>query len=93
MMKRSILIVGFVTLLCGCASQTVIPYDFDELDTDVDGYLSHEEASVRKDLQDEWATIDKDKDGQLDMSEFSAFEGRGRYTPPHGAHEPGSSPY
>jgi Ca2+-binding EF-hand superfamily protein len=93
-MKTPILVACFVTSLYGCASnQTVIPYDFEQLDSDVDGYLSHEEASLRKDLEKEWATVDKDHDGKLDYSEFSAFEARGRYEPPHGLHEPGTSAY
>jgi Ca2+-binding EF-hand superfamily protein len=68
---------------------------FDELDTNHDGYISKTEASVRKDLTKGWKTADKDKDGKLDVSEFSAFEAKERYTiegPEISEPEPGAAP-
>jgi len=82
------------TVICGCIHEPqVIPWEFDDLDKNWDGYLSKKEAAVRKDLGNEWDSIDLNSDGKLNIDEFSAFEGRGRFTPPHGAHEPGNSPY
>jgi hypothetical protein len=68
---------------------------FENVDGNADGYISQSEAQVRKDLQDNWKTIDKDSDGKLDISEFSAFEGEGRLTPPQDPDmgELGAAPY
>lgn len=52
------------------------PVTFDQLDDDKNGYLSQSEASQRQDLKEKWAMADKDADGKLDISEFSAFEVR-----------------
>lgn len=52
------------------------PLTFDALDDDRNGYLSQSEASQRPDLKEKWATADKDANGKLDISEFSAFETR-----------------
>ena len=68
---------------------------FDELDTNHDGYISKTEAKVRKDLVKGWKTADQDKDNKLDVSEFSAFEAKGRYSiegPEISEPEPGAAP-
>jgi len=55
-------------------------------------YFSCEELSPHTYL---WKTIDKDSDGQLDIAEFSAFEGEGRLIPPQDPDmgELGAAPY
>jgi hypothetical protein len=57
---------------------------FSKLDKDKNGYISQQEAKSNKDLIEQWDTADADSDGQLEMSEFSAFEeGRAAtFTPP-----------
>ena len=68
---------------------------FENVDGNADGYISKDEAHVRKDLHDNWSMIDKDSDGKLDISEFSAFEGKGQLTPPQDPDmgELGAAPY
>ena len=72
-----------------------VPKTFDELDTDHDGYISKSEAQNTKDLSKDWAKADKDKNDKLDVSEFSAFESKGRFVPPEESEEPeiGAAPF
>lgn len=68
---------------------------FEGFDKDGNGYISAEEASAGSDLSANFKASDTNSDGQLDISEFSAFEGKGRVTPPEDAEipEPGAAPY
>lgn len=47
---------------------------FKTLDSDGNGYISATEATANHDLSARWEELDKDKNNQLDQSEFSAFE-------------------
>lgn len=47
---------------------------FAALDADKDGAISAIEAEANPDLMKTWSSIDANQDGQLDASEFSAFE-------------------
>lgn len=47
---------------------------FKQLDVNGDGYISTEEAAGNSELLNQWANVDKNSDGQIEMSEFSAFE-------------------
>ena len=69
-----------------------MPRTFDELDGDGNGYLNQEEASKRSDLASKWNDADKNSDGKIDISEFSAFEVR--MVPPDdmAEPEPGAAP-
>jgi len=71
------------------------PMTFEALDTDGDGYISNKEAGAREDLTKGWQAIDKNTDNKLDITEFSAFESEGRFTPPEESEEPGigAAPY
>ena len=68
---------------------------FEAIDVDGDGYISVEEAKVRPDLSENLQASDTNKDGKLNSAEFSAFEGKGRFTPPEESEiaEPGAAPY
>ncbi len=68
---------------------------FEGIDTDGDHYISKEEAAAREDLSTHWESIDTDHNGRLNSSEFSAFEGEGRFVPPdeNEIPEPGAAPY
>jgi EF hand len=71
------------------------PATFESLDKDGNGYISSQEAAARPELAKNWSTIDKNSDNQLDITEFSAFEGKGTFTPPEDSEEPGigAAPY
>ena len=82
-------------LFCGPAVAADYPATFEALDADGNGYISSSEAEARADLVQSWKDVDKNTDNQLDITEFSAFEGAGRFTPPEESEEPGlgAAPY
>lgn len=57
------------------------PVIFDDIDTDADGCISKEEAKVRQDLIDNFASIDKDKGGTICVDEYTAYHNIGRMPP------------
>jgi len=79
-MKTVNLIRIFFTVVTVSAVTTVLQAetnaaaDFKSMDKNGDGYISINEASGRLDLLRKWVDTDKNADGQLEMSEFSAFE-------------------
>jgi len=85
---RFVLFAGAV-LLSGTVASADFPMTFEAGDTDGDGYISNKEASAREDLTKRWQAIDKNTDNKLDITEFSAFESEGRFTPPEESEEPG----
>lgn len=68
---------------------------FESLDTNGDGYISASESEDYKALNANWERADANQDGQLDVSEFSAFEHEGQMTPPQESEigEVGAAPY
>ena len=63
----------------GAAEEQAAPSEIDvtafqALDTDGNGAVSIEEAKVNPDISDTFEDADLNKDGQLDMTEFSAME-------------------
>lgn len=97
MQKKAILVTLSALLLAlsgyAAAAETVLT--FEQFDADGNGYISAEEASAGSELSANFKASDGNSDGQLDISEFSAFEGKGRLTPPEDAEipEPGAAPY
>lgn len=88
-MKKSHFIIGFVALTFSTMSFAMEKeITFDQLDDDVNGYLSKSEANDRPDLKKNWKSIDTNADDKLDISEFSAFEAKERFTPPEDMEEP-----
>lgn len=88
-MKMSIF-VGAVGLCLATWSFADEPkLTFEALDGDGDGYISQTEAQAQKELSEHWKQADQNKDNKLDISEFSAFEGRERFTPPENMEEEG----
>lgn len=47
---------------------------FRQLDADGDGYITSQEASNSPALTGQWQNADRNSDGRVDQSEFSAFE-------------------
>lgn len=47
---------------------------FNKLDKNHDGYISKDESKADQDLSMNWSSADKNKDGKVEESEFSAFE-------------------
>lgn len=94
-MKRTINIAAFALGLCvagGLGAEEVKM--FEDLDADSDGYISKTEAMAQKSIAKNWMKADKDKDGRLDISEFSAFEAIEAFVPPDDREisEPGAAP-
>jgi hypothetical protein len=90
---KSIMMVAAVMFpLCVTAGDKSTTQDsFNKLDKDKDGYISQQEAKDNKKLTEQWDTVDADANGQLEMSEFSAFEtGKAAdFTPPDDPDAPG----
>ena len=96
MKTRIVIIAGVIFGLAGATVWAAeAPKTFEELDADGNGRISKQEAKDQKSIKRNWAKIDADKSGELDISEFSAFEGIGRYTPPEESEtpEPGAAPF
>lgn len=93
-----LLTLGFGSLVAtnlAAAEEKEAAITFDQIDANGDGYISKEEAKVSRDMTRNWAKADKDKNGHVDISEFSAFESQGRFTPPTDLEEPepGAAPF
>lgn len=73
-----LLISAFLLASIGIHAEPVI---FDEIDTDGDGCISKGEASVRKDLVENFSDIDKDKSNTLCLDEYIAYENKGKFEP------------
>jgi len=61
---------------------------FDQFDEDGDGYITKSEAADSSNMTKNWKQADKDSDNKLDVSEFSAFEGKERFVPADDMEEP-----
>lgn len=78
-MKMNSLKISALVVFVSCAAQSAFAEGtttgFSAIDTDVDGYISTTEAATAdSNLNAQWKKLDKDKNGKLDKSEFSAFE-------------------
>ncbi|WP_455209231.1 hypothetical protein [Kaarinaea lacus] len=66
---------------------------FKALDKNSDGAISKEEAAKNEKLVADWAIIDTDGSGAIEMTEFSALESVEAYTPVETEEEPiGAAP-
>ena len=90
-----ITVASAIALSAGLAGAEEYVQTFEQIDVDGDGYISADEAKVRADLSENLQASDENKDGKLNSAEFSAFEGKGRFTPPEESEvsEPGAAPY
>lgn len=69
------------------AGETESQQMFNKLDTNKDGTISMQEATGQKELLSDWAKVDKNQDGKLEYSEFSAFEPAQEFVPPEDSEE------
>ena len=97
-MKTKLAFVLFVVSFISWAplmSSEVLPTAFEEIDADTDGVISHTEGNVRPDITRNWALIDKNEDGKVDVTEYAAYEGKNRFSPPEESSTPelGAAPF
>jgi Ca2+-binding EF-hand superfamily protein len=78
MKLKDVLIVALIALFPLAVSagemQSTYKETFKKLDTNKDGYISKDEAMADKELSKDWSHADKNSDGKVEESEFSAFE-------------------
>jgi hypothetical protein len=100
-MRYKILIPSLISLLLvaacgpsrpGMAEGSMV---YDDLDADVDGYISPYEARANRDIAGKFKQIDQNGDGKINIEEFQAYMGRHRQSPPEEMEipEPGAAPY
>ena len=58
----------------GLPAEEMSDVTFQQLDQNNDGYVSIIEATGQNELLKKWTEVDKDTDGRLEVTEFSAFE-------------------
>lgn len=68
-MTNKILIAAFFAFVANVSSAN----DFTMLDTDKDGLISKDEASVSQTVTQQWDMLDIDKDGYLGKAELAAL--------------------
>jgi hypothetical protein len=79
--KLVTVIVSTIFSISLSAEETNIPQQFRNLDSNNDGTITINEATGHLNLLRNWATIDSDLNGTLEISEFSAFESAVEYVP------------
>ena len=68
---------------------------FEEMDSDANNYISSTEAKASKNIANNFKRVDSDGDGNITVTEFQVYVGKGRMTPPEDMEspEPGAAPY
>ena len=68
---------------------------FEEMDSDVDGYISSAEAKASRNIARNFKQIDSNNDGNITVTEYLVYVGKGRMAPPEDMEspEPGAAPY
>ena len=74
-MKTVSLLAGVVLLFpVSLSAESDTQKEFNAMDLDRNGVVTILEAEGNVELLKQWATVDKDSNGELELSEFSAFE-------------------
>lgn len=90
-MKRNYgMLLAFLIIPLPLMASSELPESasFEQIDRDNSGSISKAEALRRSDLARYWDDIDTDKDGAINLKEFTAYESEGRYMPPEDSQEP-----
>lgn len=68
---------------------------FEDVDSDGSGYITKSEALHRGDIARHWKEIDRDQDDKINLDEFTAYESKGRFSPPEESETPelGAAPF
>ena len=91
---RHIVVVGAMTVsFAALAGEAENENVFNALDKNSDGVITKEEAAGVEKLVKDWGSIDKDKSGSIEVSEFAALESAEAYSPVEAEDEPiGAAP-
>ena len=83
-MTRLLLTAIFLSLgsMSMAAEDQAASTTFEEIDANHDGVISKAEAIKRDDIAKHWETIDTNKNGNINIDEFVAYESKGRFVPP-----------
>jgi len=91
-MKTLIVVISVCALYAPVTMSSLLV--FEEIDSNVDGWIDRQEASQRQDLIQNWHMIDSNKDGLIGDIEYLRYEGRDMYVPPYDSQDmdPGAGP-
>ena len=84
-----IFILALALPLAAEQSDTKKTQQFRSLDSDNNGFITILEATGHNDILMRWAEVDKNTDGQLEISEFRAMEPGRQFVPPEDDNAPG----
>jgi len=95
LMKKIITYIVSWIIFVPVLSAGELPMTFDELDENQDGYITKSEVSEQAELSKSWSKVDKDSDKKIDITEYSAYQGKERFIPPEDMEEPeiGAAPF
>ena len=87
------LVTGLIFSAAALANDALLT--FEEMDRNSNGYITLNEAKASEDIAEHFKQIDSDGDGNINITEFQAYMGRDRMTPPEEMEvsEPGAAPY
>ena len=87
------LVTGLIFSAAALANDALLT--FEEMDRNSNGYITPNEAKASEDIAEHFKRIDSDGDGNINITEFQAYMGRDRMTPPEEMEvsEPGAAPY
>lgn len=73
-MFKKLIVITATALFAAAATAATTADVFATLDTDLNGSISMEEASVMPNLAEQWKSLDADANGELSAEEFAKFE-------------------
>ncbi|MBN4079538.1 hypothetical protein JYT26_02745 [Beggiatoa alba] len=88
MKTHLIITAGFCFALGTMTAVASEALTFEDIDINGDGFISKTEAMAYQDMSNNWTSVDTNRDGRADISEFSRFEAAESYAPMHDPDEP-----